>query len=114
MWEYHPQGLTYMLDFFYKKYGKPMIITESGLCSNNDELRIKAIDDYLLAVQAAIDKGTPVLGYTHWSTFDNHEWSLGNTYRFGLVHVDFETMQRTAKPSAHHYRALIDSKNKNR
>ncbi len=112
MWEYYPCGLTTVILDFYNRYQKPIIITESGICTDNDPDRIRAIDDYLEAIKSAQTKGAEVKGYIHWSTFDNHEWNIGTSYRFGLVHIDFETMQRTPKPSAYYFQTLIHTKNK--
>ena len=55
----------------------------------------------------AIDEGVDIRGYYEWSLMDNFEWSLGYDKRFGLVHVDFETMDRTPRESAFWYREVI-------
>ena len=56
-----------------------------------------------------LEAGTDIRGYFHWSLMDNFEWASGYKERFGLVHVDFETQQRTLKDSAHWYRTVIES-----
>jgi beta-glucosidase len=94
MWAYNPKGLGIMLRRFHKKYGKPIIITENGICTDDDAERIEAIKDYLTVIHEAIRDGVNVLGYIHWSIFDNFEWDLGITYRFGLLKVDLETKNR--------------------
>ena len=53
----------------------------------------------------AIERGVPVVGYCHWSFLDNFEWALGYAQRFGLVHVDYETLERTIKDSGRYYAA---------
>jgi len=58
-------------------------------------------------VLAAIRAGVDVRGYMVWSLLDNLEWSLGFTKRFGIVHVDFDTQERTLKDSAHFYGRVI-------
>ncbi len=55
----------------------------------------------------ASEDGVPVLGYFLWSLIDNFEWAEGYTKRFGIVHVDFETQQRTLKDSAYWYKNHI-------
>ncbi len=95
MWGYRPEGLGMILRHFHKKYKKPIFITENGYCTDDQQLRIGAIRDYLKVCHDAIQDGVDLQGYIHWSTWDNFEWHLGPTYRFGLVHVDFETMERT-------------------
>ena len=72
-------------------------------------MRIAYLHDHLLAVRDAIAAGVDVRGYFAWSLLDNVEWSQGTTKRFGLVHVDFETLARTPKQSAAFYREVIDS-----
>ena len=63
-------------------------------------------DSYANEVADALRAGVPLTGYHVWSLLDNYEWSLGYTRRFGLVHVDFDSQQRTPKDSAHWYRRL--------
>ncbi|MGH7444623.1 MAG: family 1 glycosylhydrolase, partial [Longimicrobiales bacterium] len=73
----------------------------------DDPLRIDYLRDHLLAVHDAIRQGADVRGYFAWSLLDNYEWSAGYAHRFGLVHVDFETQQRTPKASARFYADVI-------
>lgn len=61
----------------------------------------------LSAVREAMDDGVDIRGVLHWSLMDNYEW-VSFIPRFGLVHVDFETFQRTPKPSAWFFRELIE------
>jgi beta-glucosidase len=110
MWEYYPEGLEKCILRFSKKYGKPIIITENGICTNDDQKRIAAIEDYMLAISNAMNKGATVLGYYHWSTWDNFEWSLGPTFHFGLYGCDLKTKERIKKPSADVYGRLAHSK----
>jgi beta-glucosidase len=95
MWAYYPEGLGKNVQRFYKKYKKPIFITENGICTEDSEKRIAAIKDYLTVLKATMDDGVPILGYIFWSAWDNFEWNLGNTFRFGLVRVDFKTMNRS-------------------
>lgn len=93
----------------------PVIIGENGASFPEPE-RAARIDDteriaylagHIAAVGEAIDAGVPVEEYTVWSLLDNWEWADGYTQRFGLVHVDFETGERTPKASYDWYRDLI-------
>lgn len=95
MWGYKPEGLGRALRLFWKKYGKPIVVTENGICTDDPQQRIRAIRDYLQVCHQAISDGVDLQGYIHWSTWDNFEWHLGPTYRFGLVRVDFRTMERS-------------------
>jgi beta-glucosidase len=103
MWGYRPEGLGKVLRRFYKKYKKPILITENGICTDDPEKRIQAIKDYLSVCAEVIKDGVPLLGYIHWSTWDNFEWHLGPSYRFGLIRVNFETMEREITPAADFY-----------
>ncbi|MCB0553990.1 MAG: family 1 glycosylhydrolase [Phaeodactylibacter sp.] len=94
MWGYHPQGLGLILRRFHKRFGKPIIMVESGICTDDSEVRIQAIKDYLKVCHGAIQDGVDLRGFIQWSTWDNFEWNLGPTYRFGLVRVNLETMER--------------------
>ncbi len=67
----------------------------------SDDERIAYLDAHLAQVRRAIAEGVDVRGYFIWSLLDNYEWSLGYEKRFGLVHVDFETLARTPKASYH-------------
>ena len=103
MWAYKPEALGKILRRFHKKYNKPIIITENGICTDDDEVRIQAIKDYLKVIHEVIRENVPVLGYIHWSVFDNFEWDLGPTYRFGLLKLDFETKNRLDTEGARFY-----------
>ena len=59
------------------------------------------------AVGKAIDAGVDVRGYFLWSLLDNFEWSWGYDRRFGIIRVDFDTLERTFKDSAYWYAELI-------
>ncbi len=103
MWAYKPEGLGMILRRFHKKYGKPIIITENGVCSSDDAVRIQAIKDYMKVIHDCIKDGVYVKGYIHWTTFDNFEWDLGPTYNFGLMRVDPETKDRLDTEGARFY-----------
>ncbi len=106
MWGYYPEGFGKVIKWFYKKYKKPIWITENGICSDDSDVRINCIKDYLKIIHGLIKEGVPVHGYTHWSTWDNFEWQLGPTYRFGLVRVDLETMDRTMTAAGEFYEKI--------
>lgn len=110
MWEYHPEGLRTCVDRYWKKYKKPIIITENGVCDSSDELRQQAILDYARIVHQAIADGIDIRGYYWWSAWDNFEWHLGPTYRFGLYACDSETKERRKRKSAEVYEKLAHGK----
>lgn len=106
-WPINPAGLTHVL-LHMKKYGKPVYITENGLADAKDSLRADFIRDHLRAVEAAQAQGVDVRGYLHWSLLDNFEWADGFGPRFGLIEVDYKTMERRVRPSAYVYKAIIE------
>ncbi len=83
-----------------KASGKPVIVTEHGVGTDDDALRARLIPEALDGLRAAIADGVPVLGYMHWSLLDNFEWYGGFAPKFGLVAVDSRTFKRSPKPSA--------------
>lgn len=107
-WEIYPQGLQDFLTRTAREYtgDLPIYVTENGMANPDkvdmpDVARIDYLDAHLRAVQGAVAEGAPVAGYFVWSLMDNYEWSLGYEKRFGLIHVDFETLARTPKASYH-------------
>lgn len=110
IWEYHPQGLRTCLDRYWKKYKKPIIITENGVCDASDLLRQQAIIQYAAIVHKAIEDGIDIRGYYWWSAWDNFEWHLGPSKRFGLYACDLVTKDRTVRGSAEIFSALAHTR----
>ena len=118
-WPVIPEGLTELLLYLKRRYGAklpPIVITENGCAladrvgedgTVDDPQRIAYIDGHLRALRQAMDTGVDVRGYFVWSLLDNFEWAEGYRPRFGLVHVDFASQERTPKASYHWYRELI-------
>jgi len=107
MWAYYPQGMKESVLRYHKRYGKPIIITESGICTDDCAVRIDSIKDYLKLLHECMQEGVDLKGYFHWSTMDNFEWNLGPTYHFGLVAVDAETGDRRMKESGEFYAEIV-------
>jgi beta-glucosidase len=115
-WNVTPAALRWAARFAYEHARRPLAITESGMAAHDwvsldgavhDPQRIDYLSRYLIELRRAIADGADVRAYFTWSLMDNFEWAEGYRYRFGLVHVDFATQQRTLKDSAHWYRELI-------
>lgn len=118
-WPVVPGGLHETLTTLAARYGDalpPVYVTEGGCAYADgpdehgrvpDQRRISYLDGHLRAVRAAIDDGVDVRGYFVWTILDNFEWAVGYSQRFGLVHVDFDTLARTPKDSFYWYRDLI-------
>ncbi|MCX4820038.1 GH1 family beta-glucosidase [Streptomyces sp. NBC_01142] len=111
-WPVVPDGLRELLVLLKDRFGKrlpPVYITENG-CSYDgldDQSRIAFLDAHLRSLHRAMDAGVDVRGYFTWSLTDNIEWVEGAAQRFGLVHVDYETLERTPKASYAWYRDAI-------
>lgn len=98
-WEIYPEGLTRFLRM-YSKYELPILITENGIPTQNDDDRWIFLFLHLWQIARAASDGIPVAGYLHWSLLDNFEWADGYGARFGLIGVDFATQKRTVHESA--------------
>ncbi|MFD8031667.1 GH1 family beta-glucosidase [Streptomyces sp. NPDC059717] len=111
-WPVVPEALTELLTGFAGRYGDrlpPLLITENG-CSYegvDDQERIAYLDGHIRALHRAVEAGVDVRGYFVWSLLDNFEWAEGYARRFGLVHTDFETLERTPKASYTWLRDLL-------
>lgn len=101
-WDIYPQGLHEIL-VKLKRYGLPVLVTENGICTSNDNLRWDYIRDHLRSVHRAMKKGTRVTGYLYWSLMDNFEWDKGFGPRFGMIGIDYKTGKRTVRQSARKY-----------
>ncbi len=117
-WEVFPEGLTRTLLWVKQRYGDiPLYIMENGAALPDpataidgrvdDPVRARYLHDHLAAAHAAMELGVDLRGYFAWSLLDNLEWSSGTTRRFGIVHVDFATQQRTIKSSGRFYAEVI-------
>lgn len=105
-YEFRPQALAATVRWAHAAIGKPIIVTENGIATNDDARRIAFIDQALAGLRDCIAEGIDVRGYLHWSLLDNFEWTSGYAKHFGLVAVDRTTFKRTPKPSAHHLGAI--------
>ena len=115
-WEIFPEGLRRTLHLAHEHAsGLPIYVTENGMANADvlrdgevrDAERIAYIGAHVAEVRQALAEGVPVAGHFVWSLLDNYEWALGYEKRFGLVHVDFETMARTPKASYHALAAAL-------
>ena len=98
-YEFYPQALEHVLRTVAQSFHGDLIVTENGIATADDTRRVAFIRQALDGVQHCIADGIPVKGYFHWSLMDNFEWQKGYAMQFGLIAVNRETMERTAKPS---------------
>ena len=117
--EINPEGMYKILKQFGNYEGiKNIIITENGTCIKDtlekdgvhDPERVTFFQSYLKNIYRAKSEGVPITGYFVWSLTDNFEWSEGYEPRFGLVHVDYNTLERTMKDSGKWFQQQLTGK----
>ncbi|KAL2803030.1 glycoside hydrolase [Aspergillus granulosus] len=117
-----PDGFRKLLNWVWSRYHLPILVTENGCpCPGEEDVNV-AVDDefrqqylglYLDSISRAIfEDGVKVVGYYAWSLMDNFEWSSGYGARYGVVHVDFETLKRTPKNSAYYLKKTFRERRK--
>ncbi|MGZ5295792.1 MAG: GH1 family beta-glucosidase [Actinomycetota bacterium] len=116
-WEVYPAGLTEVLELVASRTGDlPLYVTESGAAYPLDDVdptrdpeRVTFLHRHLQAASTAIENGVPLHGYFVWSLLDNFEWAHGYAYRFGIIHVDFDTLERRVRDSGRFWAAVARS-----
>jgi beta-glucosidase len=108
-WLFTPEAIGAAVRWAAEYTSKPVIITENGIATDDDEERIEYYSRALASVREALDDGVDIRGYYAWSLLDNFEWPHGFSMKFGLHSVDRETFERTPKPSADFYRRIVAS-----
>ncbi|PIE06968.1 MAG: beta-glucosidase [Rhodobacterales bacterium] len=115
-WEIFPEGLTNVLERVRAHAGGiPQYMSENGMAAPDvvangevaDADRIAYIDAHFRAALKAIEAGVPLKGFIIWTLIDNFEWAVGYDKRFGIVRVDFDTLERTPKASYHALKAAL-------
>jgi beta-glucosidase len=114
-WEVHPEGIYKIVKQFAKYPVKDIYISENGaafddtLANNevNDSARVDYFRDYLAQILKAKQEGANVKGYFVWTLMDNFEWAEGYRPRFGLIYVDFKTLERYPKNSASWFQEFL-------
>jgi len=100
--EIYPRGI-YRLVKMFKKYKRPIYITENGIDDSTDEKRIPFIQETLKWLNQGLKENVDIRGYLHWSLIDNFEWQEGFEPRYGLIEIDYQTQERKPRPSAQIY-----------
>lgn len=116
-WPLTPDVLYWGPRFLHEEYGiSCLYITENGAAYPDqvnergcvdDHARVHYLREYLRSAHRAVSEGIPLRGYYVWSAMDNFEWSFGYARRFGIIHVNYETLKRTPKASALWYSQVI-------
>jgi beta-glucosidase len=107
-WNIAPEGLEELLVSLSEQFPElPLIITENGAAFADveiegrvhDEKRVDYLSRHFVAAHRAIERGVDLRGYMVWSLMDNFEWGYGYSKRFGIIHVDYDTLERVVKDS---------------
>lgn len=107
--EIYPAGLYKYALLVWKRYKKPIIVTENGIADRNDQYRAQYITDHVEQVQKLLTAGVDMRGYFYWSLLDNFEWDKGFWPKFGLASVNNKTFVRSLRPSADEYKNIIQN-----
>ena len=108
-YEYYPESLENVVRYVSSKTKTPIMITENGIGTDDDNQRIEYLTTALQGLQKCLDDGIDVRGYFCWSLLDNFEWLFGYKPRFGLVEVNRNTLERKGKESLKFYKSIIES-----
>lgn len=110
-WEIHPCGLAKVLRYA-SRLNLPLVITENGIATHDAEEKVKYMKRHVDVIERCLREELDVRGYYYWTLIDNYEWLQGLDARFGLYHVDFETLKRTPTSAASYYSYLIQSRSR--
>lgn len=102
-YEFYPQGLARVIRRVHESFDGPLMVTESGIATDDDTRRVAYIDEALKGVRECLNEGIDVRGYMYWSLIDNFEWQSGYAMQFGLMGRD---EGHPAKPSLAHLGSL--------
>jgi len=106
-WKVYPEGIELALKYLWR-YKKPIYISEAGLADAKDKMRADYIKRQVAGTWQAIKDGVDVRGHMYWSLLDNYELALGYEKRFGLIEINYDTQERTIRPSAYVYKKIIE------
>lgn len=106
-WNFAPEHIYDALRML-SRYQRPLFVSEAGLADHDDSDRAEYITKQVKATGRAMADGIDVRGHLYWSLLDNYEWALGFEKRFGLVEIDYETLERKIRPSAYVYKDIIE------
>ena len=108
-WVVYPEGYYHIIKAFWKRWQKPIFLTENGIGTVDDALKRRFIIQHLQRIHKVIKEGADIRGYLYWSLTDNFEWAVGYSSHFGLIEIDYETLERRPRESAYMYRDIITS-----
>jgi beta-glucosidase len=109
-WEIEPEGLYNVLRTVYKRYGKPIVITENGIGTQSEQKKIRYFRDHVNQMLRAMNSGVDVRGYMPWTLIDNYEWAEGFGANFGFTHLSRDGRSLIMEPSARWFRKFVKSR----
>jgi beta-glucosidase len=107
-WNFAPERIYDAL-MMLKRYKAPIYVCEAGVADHDDSGRAEYITKQVEGAHRALAQGIDVRGHMYWSLLDNYEWALGFEKRFGLIEIDYATLERKARPSAFVYKGICES-----
>lgn len=109
-WEIEPEGLYNVLRTVYKRYGKPIVITENGIGTQSEQKKIRYFRDHVNQMLRAMNSGVDVRGYMPWTLIDNYEWAEGFGANFGFTHLSQDGKKLIIEPSGKWFRNFVKSR----
>ena len=106
-WDVYPEGLCGALEMV-RRYKKPIWVAEAGVADEDDDMRAEYITGLIRCMWQSMQSGVDVRGYMYWSLLDNYEWAHGFDKRFGLIEINYDTLERKVRPSAYVYKRIIE------
>jgi len=106
-WEINPEGFHTVLTTVYKRYGKPIVVSENGIGTQSEQKKIRYFREHVNQMRRAMNDGVDIRGYFPWTLIDNYEWAEGYAANFGLTHVDKKTMTLVIEPSGEWFTRFI-------
>ena len=107
-WNFAPEHIYDAL-MRLNRYNNPLFVSEGGLADHDDSDRAEYITKQVEGTWRAIQAGADVRGHLYWSLMDNYEWALGFEKQFGLIKINYDTLEREVRPSAYVYKEIIDN-----
>jgi len=106
-WEIDPEGLHATLVNVFKRYGKPIVISENGIGTQSEQKKICYFREHVKQMRRAMNDGVDVRGYFPWTLIDNYEWAEGYAANFGITHVDPKTKRLIIDPSGQWFAKFV-------
>ena len=108
LWALKPEGLSFQIQRAHKDTGKPVWVS-TGVCTDDEQLRIDTLQRYLATVHASLRSRIPIRGFLHYGAWDSFEWEMGPSYGYGLMKLDLANFERIDTDAAQWYERSAES-----